>query len=83
MKNGVFCWVMKAMTTFSHCWKKEVFSNHCSRTNCYNSLTVFTLFPELHLISEGTWNKKDYICAWLQRKINLIMSMASGILDST
>ena len=22
MKNGVSCWGMKAMTTFSHCWKK-------------------------------------------------------------
>lgn len=25
MKNGVSCWVMKAMTTFSHYWKRRLF----------------------------------------------------------
>ena len=52
MKNGVSYWGMKAMTTFSHCWKKEVFSTPCSRMNCYNSLTASTLFPKVHPISE-------------------------------
>ena len=79
LANGVSCWGMKAMTTFSHCWKKEVFSTPCSRMNCYNSLTASTLFPKVHPISEGTWNKKDCICVWSPRRTNPIMSMASRI----
>ena len=46
--------------------EKEVFSTPCSRMNCYNSLTASTLFPKVHPISEGTWNKKDCICVWHQ-----------------
>ncbi len=78
MKNGVSYWGMKAMTTFSHCWKKEVFSTPCSRMNLLQQLDRIHSFPKVHPISEGTpeqeglymrlVTKKDksLLCLWHQ-----------------
>lgn len=78
MKNGVSCWGMKAMTTFSHCWKRRFF-NPLFKDELLQQLDRIYSFPKVHPISEGTWNKKDCICVWSPRRTNPIMSMASRI----
>ena len=46
MKNGVSYWGMKAMTTFSHCWKKEVFCNPLFKDELLQQLDRIYSFSE-------------------------------------